>query len=54
MLEAIGRGDKPAFAVFYDRWSAPVFRFATTITASQQEAEDLTAEVFLTVWALAD
>ncbi len=43
-------GDLDALDVIYGRYSTPVFRLALRILGSQEEAADLTHEVFLRLW----
>ncbi len=43
-------GDLKALDILYGRYSAPVFRLALRILGSQEEAADLTHEVFLLLW----
>ncbi|BAC89099.1 sigma-70 family RNA polymerase sigma factor [Gloeobacter violaceus] len=44
------RGNPAVLGVLYDRHGKMVFRLAMRILANSQEAEDLTQEVFLTLW----
>jgi RNA polymerase sigma-70 factor (ECF subfamily) len=39
-----------ALGILYDRYASLVYRLALRILANPQEAEDLTQEIFLTLW----
>jgi len=43
-------GDSDAFAFFYDKYVARIYRFVLIKVSSKQIAEDLTQEIFLKVW----
>ncbi|MEM0979391.1 MAG: sigma-70 family RNA polymerase sigma factor [Cyanobacteria bacterium P01_H01_bin.58] len=47
---SLQRGNKPALAALYDRYSRLVYTIAWRILNSGPEAEDLTQEVFLNLW----
>lgn len=51
LVLAIQKGDTEAFAVLLRRYEKTVYRTAYLITGSEQDAEDLTQEVFLRVWS---
>ncbi len=53
LLKAVGRGDRAAFSVFYDRFSSPVFALAMAILRSQSEAEDALQDVMVKIWGKA-
>jgi RNA polymerase sigma-70 factor (ECF subfamily) len=50
LLEAIARGDRDAFARFYDRHAALVHTFALRILRERGEAEEVVQDVFVQVW----
>jgi RNA polymerase sigma-70 factor (ECF subfamily) len=50
LLRQIARGDRAAFAEFYDRNSALMFSVALKILNNATEAEDVVQETFLQVW----
>ena len=50
LFTALCSGDLDALDALYSRYSAPVFRLALRILSSQEEAADLTHEVFLRLW----
>jgi RNA polymerase sigma-70 factor, ECF subfamily len=50
LLLAAKAGKHAALGELYDRYNTLVFRLALKILANQQEAEDLTQEVFLHLW----
>lgn len=50
LLAATARGDARAFAVLVERHADRVQRYAYAVLASQAEAEDVTQEVFVTLW----
>jgi RNA polymerase sigma-70 factor (ECF subfamily) len=47
---ALVRGEVAALGIIYERYGEVVYRFALRILNNAQEAEDLTQEVFLTLW----
>jgi RNA polymerase sigma-70 factor (ECF subfamily) len=47
---ALQAGDSQALAVLYDRYGEVVYRLCLRMLSHAQEAEDLTQEVFLTLW----
>jgi RNA polymerase sigma-70 factor, ECF subfamily len=47
-LVAAVKQDHGAFAVLYDRYLTPVYRYLFSRVGNHQEAEDLTSKVFLT------
>ena len=47
---ALVSGEVPALGILYERYGEVVYRFALRILGNAQEAEDLTQEVFLTLW----
>lgn len=50
LYRALKAGKSAALGILYDRYSTLVYRLALRILANTQEAEDLTQEVFLTLW----
>ena len=50
LYRALKAGQSAALGILYDRYSTLVYRLALRILANTQEAEDLTQEVFLTLW----
>lgn len=50
LLQRMARGDREAFGALYDRFSRPLFSTALQILRDSAEAEDVTQEVFLTLW----
>jgi len=49
-LRAVARGEEPAFAKVYDRYSPILLGLLLRILRSRPEAEDVLQEVFLQVW----
>lgn len=47
---ALVSGEVSALGILYERYGEVVYRFALRILGNAQEAEDLTQEVFLTLW----
>jgi RNA polymerase sigma-70 factor (ECF subfamily) len=47
LLRRLSRGDQAAFSACYERYQAPVFRFAWHMSGNQSIAEEVTQEVFL-------
>ena len=50
LLRAVARGQEPAFARIYDRYSPILLGLLLRILRSRPEAEDVLQEVFLQVW----
>ncbi|MEM1369531.1 MAG: sigma-70 family RNA polymerase sigma factor [Cyanobacteria bacterium P01_H01_bin.15] len=50
LVIALQQGNKSALAALYDRYSRLVYTIAWRILNSGPEAEDLTQEIFLTLW----
>jgi RNA polymerase sigma-70 factor (ECF subfamily) len=50
LIKAIGRGERHAMALLYQRHHVPVYRFALRITGNASSAEDVVSNVFLEVW----
>lgn len=49
LVERVAAGDREAFAALYRRHHATIFRFARLMTGSNEMAEDVVQEVFLTL-----
>jgi RNA polymerase sigma-70 factor (ECF subfamily) len=54
LIRQIGIGDPEALSVLYDRYKTLVFSLAIKIVGSQEEAEDITLDVFTQIWENAD
>jgi len=50
LFRALKAGQPSALGVLYDRYASLVYKLALRILANPQEAEDLTQEIFLTLW----
>ena len=50
VLIAAGSGDRAAFAVLYDMFSARVFGIARAVIRDPQLAEDVAQDVFMEIW----
>jgi len=50
LFRALKAGQPSALGVVYDRYASLVYKLALRILANPQEAEDLTQEIFLTLW----
>lgn len=50
LFRALKAGQPSALGILYDRYASLVYRLALKILANPQEAEDLTQEIFLTLW----
>lgn len=53
LLEAVAKGDEPAFAAIYDQFSASVHGIARRVVRDPVRAEEVAQEVFLQVWQTA-
>lgn len=50
LIQAVQAGQTVALGTLYDRYSSLVYGIAVKILSNPAEAEDLTQEVFLTLW----
>jgi RNA polymerase sigma-70 factor (ECF subfamily) len=50
LIERIGRGDEPAFEIFYKRYRRYLERFVYQITRRAELVDDVISEVMLAVW----
>ena len=50
LFRALKAGQHSALGILYDRYASLVYRLALRILVNPQEAEDLTQEIFLTLW----
>ena len=50
LLERIRQGDEQAFDAIYKRWSQPIINFLKVFTRAEHDAEDLSQDVFATLW----
>ena len=50
LLERVGRQDHEALAAIYDRYSRLVYSIGRNVLQNDGEAEEMTQDVFLTVW----
>jgi len=50
LLAKIGKGDKTAFSVLYNRYRHKVYAYAVRVVKSNELAEDILHEVFLKLW----
>lgn len=50
LLLQVGRGDREALALLYDRARAAVYALALSILKDAHEAEDVTQDTFVKVW----
>lgn len=50
LFRALKAGQSSALGILYDRYVSLVYRLALRILTNPQEAEDLTQEIFLTLW----
>ncbi len=50
LIEAIRAGQADALGLIYDRYVRLVYGLALNVLASPEEAEDITHDVFLTLW----
>lgn len=50
LIQALKAGQSSALGILYDRYASLVYRLALRILSNPQEAEDLTQEIFLTLW----
>lgn len=54
LIEAIARGDKKAFQQLYDLFSEKVFNTSLSYAKNEQEAEEITQDVFTSIFRNAD
>lgn len=50
MIQAMGRGDREAFQVFYQETARPVYSFILSLTKNPHEAEDLMQDTYVSVF----
>lgn len=50
VFRALKAGQPSALGILYDRYANLIYRLALRILANPQEAEDLTQEIFLSLW----
>jgi RNA polymerase sigma factor (sigma-70 family) len=50
LIALVARGDRDAFAEFYDRYGKTAYGLAYRVTRDVQLAEEVVQEAFLTVW----
>lgn len=50
LLAAIARGDRPALATLYERTSAKLYGICLRLMGSEQDAQDVLHDAYLTVW----
>lgn len=50
LIGAVRNGDRAAFAVLYDAYSARVYGLALAVLRDPSHAEDVSQEVFITLW----
>lgn len=53
LLDRVGRGDAAAFATFYDLTAQRVYGMALRVIRDRGFSEEITQEVYLTVWKTA-
>src|ERR1700710_1251801 len=53
LLVAVARGDQAAFAVVFDRMSAPVYGVVRRVLRDPAQSEEVAQEVLLAVWRTA-
>ena len=54
LLERVGEGDGPAFAMLVRRHSDRYYRLAYRYTARREEAEDIVQTAFIKLWETLD
>jgi RNA polymerase sigma-70 factor (ECF subfamily) len=50
LIERIARQDRDAFRELYERYGGPVLSYVRTLARDRELSEDVTQEVFLSVW----
>ena len=50
LLAAVARGDRPALATLYARTSAKMYGICLRLMGSEQDAQDVLQDTYLTVW----
>jgi RNA polymerase sigma-70 factor (ECF subfamily) len=54
LIERIGAGDKLAMQILFGRYQVRVYRFILRSVSNAPVAEDITSDVFLSIWRHAD
>lgn len=50
LIRRVAQGDKEALAALYDRYSKLVYSVALRLARNEREAEEVTQEVFISLW----
>ena len=50
LIKKAQKGDEASFALLYDKYIKQIYRFTVLKVNSQEEAEDITHDVFLSAW----
>jgi len=50
LIRQVAKGDREALAALYDRYAKRVFSMALRLAQDDREAEEITQEVFITLW----
>ncbi len=50
IISAIAEGEKEALRILYEKYNKRIFRFAFRLLHNYEASQDVTSEVFLTIW----
>lgn len=50
ILKRLREGDHESFKKVYLHWRRPIFKFVFNLTGSEVEADDITQDIFITLW----
>lgn len=54
VLEKLRQGDHESYKLIYLHWRKPIHRFVLTLTGSEMEADDITQDIFASLWNYKD
>jgi len=54
LMRQIEEGNQQALSALYDRYGTPIYSLSVSILGSKEQAEEVTQDVFMTVWNRAE